>query len=117
MPKLTIPWNIILGTVVALALGQAWVRKPKYNPPTTWGKFIIGCGQELQKDPKGFLVHAQQAVMYGYCKDMAKRLGCAYSAAVYIIFALTYGPKSAILSNKSASKTSLYLISKNDLQR
>jgi peroxidase len=72
-----------LGTVAALALGQAiisWLRKPKHTPPTTWGKFIIGCGQELQKDPKGFLV--QQAQMYGYGKTFGLRL---FGSLVYYI--------------------------------
>lgn len=82
-PKSTIPWKIILGTVAALALGQAiisWLRKPKHTPPTTWGKFIIGCGQELQKDPKGFLV--QQAQTYGYGKTFGLRL---FGSLVYYI--------------------------------
>jgi peroxidase len=71
----TIPWKIILGTTLALVIGYLiiqWFRSPKYTPPTTWGYPVIGSGQQLQKDPKGFLV--QQAQKYGSGRTFGIRL-------------------------------------------
>jgi peroxidase len=74
-PTMAIPWNIILGTVAALALGILiiqWFRIPRNTPPTTSGFPIIGVGKQLQADPKGFLV--SQARKYGRGKTFGLRL-------------------------------------------
>ena len=67
--------TILSSVVAALAVAQVilpWLRRPRNTPPTNWGAFIIGCGQQLQKDPKGFLV--QQAQKYGYSTAFGIRL-------------------------------------------
>jgi hypothetical protein len=67
--------RVIVGTLVALAIGALifWLFHIPHNiPPVTWGKPIIGVGQELQKDPKGFVV--QQANKYGEGKTFGIRL-------------------------------------------
>jgi hypothetical protein len=66
-------------TVIALGVGlgigiviRSRLRTPKNIPPTNWGKFFIGCGEQLQKNPKGFVL--QQAQRYGYSKTFGIRL-------------------------------------------
>jgi len=74
-PAVTIPWNIIFGTALALGLGIfiiQWFRIPRNTPPTTWGYPIIGVGKQLQADPKGFLV--SEARKYGGGKTFGLRL-------------------------------------------
>jgi peroxidase len=64
-----------VGTLIALAIGALifWFFHVPHNiPPVTWGKPIIGVGQEMQKDPKGFVV--QQAAAYGNGKTFGLRL-------------------------------------------
>jgi peroxidase len=82
--KATIPYmTLFLRVVAAIAVAQViipWLRRPGNTPPTNWGAFIIGCGQQLQKDPKGFLV--QQAQRYGYSTTFGIRL---FGSLVYYI--------------------------------
>jgi peroxidase len=104
----TIPWKIILGTVLALGIGYLiiqWFLSPKHTPPTTWGYPVIGVGQQLQKDPKGFLV--QQAQKYGSGRTFGLRL---IGSLVYYICS---SPKDLEVMKNDELRASFHAVAKD----